>query len=192
MKRAFASVLVVAFVTMAVPKPLQPPDAVPREDLPILQGSTYLGVVFPADRAHEAAQLLGLRIKEYWTPTAVDVARCESTLRKALEAAAENPELLDASVKGHQDRRDFVAREIRSILAHLPEYRRQYVGIIPTRGVRRILMNSFPGHGPKADDQHPRWRHEIVVVEDGGYSYWRLQYDVATGTYLEFDSNGYA
>ena len=161
-------------------------------DLPLLHGASYVGVIIPAEMAEGAAKSLGIRVEGYWTPDSDVVSKLESRLRDALERGQASPGAIDPFSKDSQERGAFVTREIGKILEHFGEYRRQYVGIILPEGARRILVNSFPSPENVPPDFHARWRQKLVAVDDGGFWYWRIQYDVKTEKYLDFDSNGYA
>ena len=161
-------------------------------DLPVVSGASYLGVIFPAEQAEDTVKFLGLQASHYWTPTPDEIKKCEAQLRQALELGAQEPERLDRWSVGKPQRRAYVAREIGEILVHYSEYRRQYVGIVTTNGAKRIVLSSFPGHRGAGEDGFSDWRQRFVVVHDGGFWYWRIQYEPESGQYLDFDSNGYA
>jgi hypothetical protein len=185
---------VFAMLTVACPGPERVTSILPASspELPIIQGPSYQGVVFPAETAAEAVGFVGNAVREHWTPSPSEIAMLESHLREALERGAVRPDAIDRSTEGNPQQRDYVARELRLILDHLAEFRRQYVGIITSDGAKRILVNCFPGQPPGGDDSFAYWRQRFVSVDDGGFWYWRIQYDMATATYVEFDSNGYA
>jgi hypothetical protein len=120
------------------------------------------------------------------------IASLEVSLRGALELGLTDPELLDPSSEASPQRRSYLTREVGKILDELVTYRRQYIGIVVDGGSRRILVNCFPGPSVDPSDFYAYWRQQPVLVLDGGFRYWRIQYDVDTGQFMEFDSNGYA
>jgi hypothetical protein len=163
-----------------------PAASPPNPDLPLIEGASYVGVIFPADRSEGLALKFGVKNASYWTPTPGDVAKLEAGLRAALEEGARNPSSLDHGIQDNPHARD-VSGEIAKILGHFGEYRRQYVGIVTEAGARRVAVNFFHGGSGNED-----WRHTFIEVLDGGAWYWRIQYDVGSGRYLGFSSNGYA
>ena len=50
--------------------------------------------------------------------------------------------------------------------------------------------------GVKAEDcrnnAFPDWKKHKVEVDDGGFWFWRIEYDVDNGACQKFSSNGYA
>jgi hypothetical protein len=127
----------------------------------------------------------------FWTPSPGDIRRAETRIRDVLTAAASSSrDGPDASRLSHEER-EYQLREIRKIVDHFGNYRRQYMGIVVS-GSRRILCNFFmkePETSPFIGD---RWRCDWVVVDDGGFWYWQIQFDVEADTCIEFRSNGYA
>ena len=158
------------------------------QDLPLVHGAGYTGVIFPEPMAEQAVRSLGVTASRFWTPLPEDVVRAESHLRSALERASSTPELLD-DYSTTPERRAFMSRTIAKILEQFPEYRRQYFGLVGPDGTRRVLVNCFPAAGAGPDD-YAGWRQGVVAVDDGWYGFWRIQYNVDTGRYMELDSNG--
>jgi hypothetical protein len=72
----------------------------------------------------------------------------------------------------------------------LPEYYRQYVGVI-SHGRRLIYLNAFYAgflaHDPKRD-----WQTNAVIVCDGGHGFWGVEFDPADKTFHHLESNGVA
>jgi hypothetical protein len=174
---AFLACLAVSCSATGPVEPVRPGSAF---DLPIVQGDSYTGVIFPASRAVDISSIAEAKPRGYWTPDHEQIDRCESKLRQGLERLCVDP--LESN--------PFVTQAVHDVLSHLTGYRRQYIGIITATGSKRILLNCFPGPPSKGEDFFPNWRQEIVFVLDGGSSFWRIQYDVATDKYTEFDSNG--
>ena len=149
-------------------------------------------VILPAWRGEQVRWLGYQDAVAYWTPTPAQVAVLESGLRAALERGLERPETLDDYAREHPDFADWLRGELTRILARLDDYRRQYVGVIDARGRKRILTRCFAGPAFGGGFDFERWTDEIVVVSDGGCWYWRIDYDVESGEFSDFDSNGYA
>jgi hypothetical protein len=82
---------------------------------------------------------------------------------------------------------DWKVREIKKILEHEKEYRVQFVGI-ERDGKKLIWCNFFPATGVFGAN----WKREKVMVMDGGFSFWQIEYDPNSGQCLNFSSNGYA
>ncbi|HPF15236.1 MAG TPA: hypothetical protein PLJ12_13310, partial [Planctomycetota bacterium] len=51
----------------------------------------------------------------------------------------------------------------------------------------QILEPVLVGKGPNED-----WLQNLVIVDDGGFWYWQIEFDPKTGRFARFDSNGYA
>jgi hypothetical protein len=131
----------------------------------------------------------------YWEPTREVIASLETRLRPALEVGRSKPETVVDLPSGDFDREQMVwgvTSGIREILDRFASYRCQYLGIVAPGGARRVLVNCF-WSPPDEDDRFPDDGHQAWVnpfaVDDGGTDYWRIQFDVATGRFLEFDLN---
>lgn len=70
------------------------------------------------------------------------------------------------------------------ILAQMDQYRVQFRGGIKD-GKQIVDCNFFP-----ISDEGVEWSRVPVVVLDGGYDYWRIEFDVDTGSCLNFYVNG--
>jgi hypothetical protein len=55
--------------------------------------------------------------------------------------------------------------------------------------VRRVVVNSFPEAKGGDVDEFADWKESWVDVDDGGSSFWSIEYDVASGRFLDFDVN---
>ena len=108
-----------------------------------------------------------------WKPSVDDTQKALATIQVFLE----NTNLSNNRTKN----------EIKKIQEHAKEYRVQFVGIVRD-GKRLVLCNFF-----RADDvDEPDWRHNEVRVMDGGFWYWRIEYDPSVEKCLNFSSNDYA
>jgi hypothetical protein len=144
------------------------PSLTQGEAFATVQGDRFLGAIIPADRVDDQNYFFG-DWDGFWTPSANDVGSLEEGLASALTDAGCDPYI-------HE---------------HLASYRRQYVGVI-VDGRRRILVNAFRFWEDEEPESHYYWLHQYVFVNDGGHYYWRIQFDMHTKRYLEFDQNGYA
>jgi len=165
--------------------------APPFTDFPVVQGDAYLGVIVPADRVSDVVHRLGVIKASYWTPDPKVIVELEAKLRGALEFGLHSPDTLVPGLEPGREF-DYVTSQIAEVLADLRGSRRQYIGIVLPDGSKRILVNGFPGAHDPASDRFPYWRAGIVSVNDGGASFWRIQYIVKEGRFTAFDSNGYA
>jgi len=81
--------------------------------------------------------------------------------------------------------------QIAEILKHRKQYRVQFLGLY--RDGRKVIhCNFFPIRFPEEkQDDAAYWKREIVEVMDGGFWYWRIDYDPQTGRSSNFLVNGY-
>jgi hypothetical protein len=142
------------------------PVATPGAAGQLVADARYAGVIVSAAEAPGFFRsFFGESAEGYWTPQAADVARLEAALPTFLReaAAARSPDLWQ----------------------RLPEYTRQYVGIVED-GRERVLVNAF------CDDFSIDWRSTPVAVEDGGDCFFHVTYDVTVGTFAALMINGEA
>ena len=86
----------------------------------------------------------------------------------------------------------YYLRQIAEILKHRKQYRVQFIGRYH-KGRKIILCSFFPIRFPEdKHDDAPEWRQQLVEVMDGGFWYWRVEYDSQTDRCGDFDVNGYA
>jgi hypothetical protein len=103
-----------------------------------------------------------------WTPGEREIA--------ALEAAL--PGALRGQPHGSNDR-----------WSNAPQgWQRQYVGIL--RGGRRLIYGNYFPRGAMAGSMDDRWRHEAVMVCDGGPEFFGAEYDVEANRFSHFGFNG--
>ena len=120
------------------------------------------GVIFPASKADFVAYNTGRKVMLYWTPAEADIAEATPRIKA------------------------FLITQSPSIASRLATYRCQYFGVF-IDGKRRIYCNFFP-----ADDVWPdwNWRTAPLSVDDGGDSYFQLEYEIETKRCLNFMVNG--
>ena len=126
----------------------------------------YTGVIVSdTDAPAFIRAFFGGQADGYWTPHAADVARLEAALAPFLRSspAVRSPDLWQ----------------------RLPDYTRQYVGIV-AEGRARILVNAF------CDDLGIDWRTTPVAVLDGGDCFFQVTYDVTSGAFSNMMVNGEA
>lgn len=169
-----------------------------RPRFPSVAGSTFGGVIAPKEYFEKlvssvgsASKVLGYTVDGFWTPTPQDVLRAEQRVRAAIAEAGQD----FAAVAGPQKRppsaQRFAMDQLEKIVANLAEFDAQYAGMI-IGGRKRILCNFMRR---ESGSQHFLGNSRMcqwVQVDDGGFWYWQIQFDVATETCLAFQSNGYA
>ena len=83
---------------------------------------------------------------------------------------------------------DWTKSEIKKIREHAKEYRVQFMGVV-REGRRVIWCNFFPA---SRKDHFQEWKQQQIMVDDGGFWFWQIDYDPNTGKCSNFTSNGYA
>jgi len=107
-----------------------------------------------------------------WNPTVDEIS-------KALKAAGkflENP----------KNESEWQKKEIEKILTNSSKYCVQFSCEIVDD--KKIIRCNFL---PVEKDSTP-WKKGWIEVFDGGFWYWRIDYDVKSGQCMNFSSNGYA
>ncbi|MBN2494901.1 MAG: hypothetical protein JXR96_09955 [Deltaproteobacteria bacterium] len=112
------------------------------------------GVIFSASYASEQAGIEPELAR--FTPTEDDVQTAEDLI------AAQLPRLLET----HPD--------AQRIISALPQYRRQYFGVMNRKGHRSLRIHFFH-RGEEHDDS---WKREVVSVRGGGHRYFELSVDL--------------
>lgn len=112
-----------------------------------------------------------------WKPSADET----QTALMAIQSFLERPTSTNDWSKG----------EIKKIRIHLKEYRVQFVGVVRD-GKKVIWCNFFPAPRKGEKDSFQYWQRQAIMVDDGGFWYWQIEYDPSTGKCLKFMSNGYA
>jgi hypothetical protein len=114
-------------------------------------------------------------LKGDWTPTPEQTAKALTAIQTFLE----HPKGLSAGQQA----------EIKKILANSSRYRVQFKGVLE-KNRKIIRFNFFRAGGGR--DEFPYWKKQQVIVDDGGFWFWQIDYDVQQGECLSFSSNGYA
>ncbi|MHC4837415.1 MAG: hypothetical protein ACYTF3_04425 [Planctomycetota bacterium] len=121
--------------------------------------------------------------------------RFELELADTLEAARrDDGELaaLDPWTAKSAGAREFARVELPKILDRLREYRRQVYGVI-VDGRPMLYVSFLPGADwDEFGDGFADWRERTIAVSDGGFWFWAVLYDPATGDYTGLDLHGYA
>lgn len=141
----------------------------------LIETPEYTGVIISENGASEFSYLFDTASTSFWEPSIDDVARAEERIRQFLVSAQQDPKL------------DTYQKENAAlILRDLETYRRQYVGIV-VDGEKRIWCNSFLSH-----DSFPDWLRLPVDVDDGGTSFWQIEYDLLKDECINFYVHGEA
>ena len=99
----------------------------------------------------------------YWEPEKQDILSLERLLPTYMETRTESAAAL-----------------VRNRLSH---YRRQYAGFLRADH-KTIYANLFlPEYGVE-------WRHQVVMVCDGGAGFWGVEFDVTSQTFVHIAYNG--
>ena len=72
----------------------------------------------------------------------------------------------------------------------LPDYYRQYIGVI-SHGRKIIYLNAFTGGGLQVNPDRD-WKTTGIRVCDGGYGFWGVEFDPADNSFHHFETNGVA
>ncbi len=114
-------------------------------------------------------------LKGDWTPTPEQTTKALTAIQTFLE----NSKGLSV----------WQQAEIKKILANSSRYCVQFKGVLE-KNRKIIRCNFFRASGNK--DDFPYWKKQVVIVDDGGFWFWQIDYDVQQGECLSFSSNGYA
>jgi hypothetical protein len=131
----------------------------------------------------------------YWEPTSDVIEVIEANLRPALENERSKYREMAHAAGADDDSVEWATgatSALNEILDHYSGYRRQYLGIVVTGGVKRVLVSSFPAAVNGAPDEFPNWREKWVDVDDGGSEFWRIEYEIGSGSFVGFDVNASA
>ncbi len=133
----------------------------------VIKSGKVEGVIVPREMAADFIKALtGSERGDYWTPTKEDVLKMEEKIEFYLRKA--------------QDRRS------PALWSKLPQYKRQYAGVVE-KGRRKIYANFFC-NGAQIKD----WKMRPVAVEDGGDCFFQIKYDVENATFSDLYINGQA
>jgi len=138
------------------------------------------GAILPENKAAELILQCGGdppdRVQGTWLPTVAQVAAIESKLGSLLTARLRALSTSDLATP------------------KLSEYNRQYAGLVIGRK-RIICVNGFLRRILDGPNSHSlNWRAEPVLVCDGGWSFFGVEYDIDSETFgdLAFGRNGTA
>jgi hypothetical protein len=152
-----------------------------------IRGNDFDGIIFNADykSRYMVYDTATYRKNIWYDPSIGDIISAENSLREYLKSyAAAHPKSSQAFV-----------------LANLRKSKRQYAGYIIPNGDKFIYINGFSDYGEfselvKGDKTSTKkisgWYVDMVLVFDGGPSYWGAIIDLKTGEVTIFAANGVA
>jgi hypothetical protein len=71
-----------------------------------------------------------------------------------------------------------------NFIIDLTGYKRQYVGVLNTKGEKEVWVNCF------CETRNQDWKKNIIFVKDGGNCYFNLKINLTTDKYYELIVNG--
>ena len=176
----------------------------------IVRGQNFEGVIFTPEmiRTSDSAQWLR-KEGPNWTPSRALVLKAEAALPAAIayrirfaipERDAGYPTYFTAKNRTRppysnnagpeaphdSDVTDNFLYDLDPSLLY--SQKRQYIGIT-VNGKRQLLMSFVY---PDTTEVLPKWKHEWIEALDGGYLFWYVLYDPATGQFSHWECNGYA
>jgi hypothetical protein len=114
-----------------------------------------------------------------WLPSAEQVLAAREAARQRIAQ--------DAKALPPVGRNEWRLRDARDILQHWNSYRLQAWGY--TKHHKKLIRLSFLTMDQMRDTD---WRHELVVLSDGGSAFWQADYDPASGKILWWEANAVA
>jgi hypothetical protein len=179
----------------------------------MVRGTNFEGMVanpaMLADFSHCEGSIFSTGL---WTPSPTMVRQAESRLQHAIAQRTVSPKVLNTyyvpqyytpkcgtplATPGQErletdiadsDQDNFLYK-VRPILS---EYKRQYLGV--TFKGKKYLYMSFIHSSVISGDSYAKknWGHRWVEALDGGDLFWEVLYDPISGTFSEWECNGYA
>jgi hypothetical protein len=119
-----------------------------------------------------------------WKPSTEETQKGLTAIQSFLEGSGFTNDLSKSQMKIilQHDKAylDWMENRIRKVREHAREYRVQFLGKV-SDGKRLIWCNFFPAPRDGKKDEFEDWRQHSVMVNDGGFWYWNINYDPATG-----------
>lgn len=144
--------------------------AQPKNDFVLVKTNAAEGVIVPAEKGKDyfwrSYDNIPTHADKFWTPTKDDVIKAENKLAAYLK---------DKKPKYSLD-----------LWKKLPEYKRQYVGVIIGEK-KMIWINLF--HKNYIADTNDKWQREPVKVFDGGDQFFNIMYDLKTESFSDLFIN---
>jgi len=115
---------------------------------------------------------------DFWTPTPEDIQKALGAIDEFLQNPGKHEDIIEAWTTDL----DYALGEIKNIKRNYSDFGVQVIGIV-VDGQKRIHCNFGPAREVGED---------YMLVLDGGYWYWRIEYDMETGGLLNLSIQGYA
>ena len=178
------------------------------EKAQLVRGHNFEGVICtPSIIREHNASYLPYGVDAMWTPSKDLILQAEAALPAAVSKLIK-PKSLRANypkyssskngtnlnfgttppdlISGQESDIDFLY-EIRS---YLSKFKRQYIGYT-IKGKKVLLMSFFPGPNSFSDPSYlGDWKYHWVAVLDGGWNFWRVIFNPATGQFSDWQCNG--
>jgi hypothetical protein len=128
----------------------------------------------------------------YWTPDADSIEKADTANRKLIEMGRSNLNFAFPDIAIHSERYARNAKanalnELGLVYKSLKKYRGQFVGFV-VDGKKRIFCNYFNNDAIAIFHIDPSAK--FVVVSDGGFNFWQVEYDVETEKCRNLAING--
>jgi len=125
-----------------------------------------------------------------WTPSSDNAIHAEKAVQKFLNRSTTELHLAFPEIVAHPEKFapgaiEGCKKQLAGINLHYGQYGIQFAGI-KVHGRRKILCNFFYLPDPIYVDPSARF----VVVNDGGYYFWHIEYDVSMDTCSNIQING--
>jgi len=119
-----------------------------------------------------------------WKPSAEETQKALAAIQSFLEGSNFTNDLSKSVfrkiVEHDKGYLDWMENRIRKIREHAKEYRVQFLGKVSDRK-RVIWCNFFPLPRDGKKDEFEDWQQHQVLVKDGGFWYWTINYDPSRG-----------
>jgi hypothetical protein len=144
----------------------------------LLIGIIMVSFVFAQEIILKENQVI---LKTEWAPVEEQTDRALTTIVEYLNNIGENTDQV------------YLINSAKKILAEINQYCVQFTGINKD-GKKIIHCNFFhiEDHWKHGSPGHPNWKESLVMVLDGGYWYWQIEYDIETKKCFNFRVNGEA
>jgi hypothetical protein len=127
----------------------------------------------------------------YWTPTAEQAWAADAAIRKFIHLSKDDPVLAFpnwvAYFKKEPRAAPNASNEIGLVEKNLTHYIVQFVGLVQN-GKKRIYFNYFDPIAIATFKTDPS--SQFIDVNDGGYHFWQIEYDLDSKTCSNLQING--
>lgn len=110
-----------------------------------------------------------------------DLLKIEKILNKCINDY--NPDQ-ERQFKDINDKHPEYKLDKKNFTIDLTRYKRQYVGVINSKGEKEVWVNCF------CNTWNKNWKTNLIMVHDGGNCYFNLKINLTIGQYYELMVNG--